>query len=141
MEMKVIMFMENVREIVSLVIENELGYLMFAYIGVLLLMLVDILTGFTQAKVNHELASHRMSDGLLKKFNILMVLLVLMFICILLPKGVGYSTLVFVFVYEYINELTSIAENLLKMDIKSNFMQPILKFLDKHLNNHEKGEK
>ena len=75
--MKVIMFMENVREIVSLVIKNELGYLMFAYIGVLLLMLVDILTGFTQAKVNHELASHRMSDGLLKKFNILMVLLVL----------------------------------------------------------------
>ena len=114
---------------------------MFAYIGVLLLMLVDILTGFTQAKVNRKLASHRMSDGLLKKFNILMVLLVLMFIYILLPKGVGYSTLVFVFVYEYINELTSIAENLLKMDIKSNFMQPILKFLDKYLNNHEKGEK
>ena len=68
--MKVIMFMENVREIVSLVIENELGYLMFAYIGVLLLMLVDILTGFTQAKVNHELASHRMSDGLLDRKSV-----------------------------------------------------------------------
>ena len=141
MEMKVIEFMENARKIVAIIIENEMGYILFAYLGVLLLMLIDILTGFSQARINRILASHRMSDGLLKKFNILMLLLVMMFVCLLLPQKVGYSTLIFVFVYEYINELTSIGENLLKMNIKSNFMQPLLNILDKYLNNYEKRTK
>lgn len=141
MEMKVIEWIDSTREIVSIIVEHELGKILFAYIGVLLLMTIDILTGFSQAKINNIIASHRMSDGLLKKFNILMLLLVLMFICILLPKNIGYTTLAFVFIYEYINELTSIGENLLKMNIKSNFMQPILKVLDKYLNNYEKGDR
>lgn len=141
MEMKVIEFMENARKIVAIIIANEMGYILFAYLGVLLLMLIDILTGFSQARINRILASHRMSDGLLKKFNILMLLLVMMFVCLLLPQKVGYSTLIFVFVYEYINELTSIGENLLKMNIKSNFMQPLLNILDKYLNNYEKRAK
>lgn len=141
MEMKVIEFMENARKIVAIIIANEMGYILFAYLGVLLLMLIDILTGFSQARINRILASHRMSDGLLKKFNILMLLLVMMFVCLLLPQKVGYSTLIFVFVYEYINELTSIGENLLKMNIKSNFMQPLLNILDKYLNNYEKRTK
>lgn len=141
MEMKVIQFMEHAREIVSTILANEMGYILFTYLGVMLLMVIDILTGFSQARINRILASHRMSDGLLKKFNILMLLLVMMFVCILLPPKVGYSTLIFVFIYEYINELTSIAENLLKMNIKSNFMQPILNVLDKYLNNYEKRNK
>lgn len=141
MEMKVIQFMEHAREIVSTILANEMGYILFTYLGVMLLMVIDILTGFSQARINRILASHRMSDGLLKKFNILMLLLVMMFVCILLPPKVGYSTLIFVFIYEYINELTSIGENLLKMNIKSNFMQPILNVLDKYLNNYEKRNK
>ena len=141
MEMKVIEFMENARQIVSIIILNEMGYILFAYLGVVMLMLIDVLTGFSQARINRILVSHRMSDGLLKKFNILMLLLVMMFVCMLLPQKAGYSTLIFVFGYEYINELTSIGENLLKMNIKSNFMQPILNILDKYLNNYEKRDK
>lgn len=139
--MKVIEFMENARTIISTFISYEMGYILVAYLGVLLLMAIDILTGFSQARINRILASHRMSDGLLKKFNILMLLLVMMFVCILLPPKVGYSTLIFVFIYEYVNELTSIGENLLKMNIKSNFMEPILNILDKHLNNYGKRDK
>lgn len=141
MEMKLVEFMENGRIIVSTIMSYEMGYIIFAYLGVLLLMGIDILTGFSQARINRILASHRMSDGLLKKFNILMLLLVMMFVCLLLPPKVGYSTLIFVFIYEYVNELTSIGENLLKMNIQSNFMQPILNILDKYLNNYEKRNK
>lgn len=139
MEMEVIKWIDSTREVVSIIIEHELGKILFAYIGIMLLMLVDILTGFSQAKINNIIASHRMSDGLLKKFNILILTLVLMFICVLLPKNIGYTTLGFVLAYEYVNELTSIGENLLKMNIQSNFMQPILKVLDKYLNNYERG--
>ena len=141
MEMKVVEFMENARIIISTIMSYEMGYILFAYLGILLLMVIDILTGFSQARINRILASHRMSDGLLKKFNILMLLLVMMFVCVLLPPKVGYSSLIFVFIYEYVNELTSIGENLLKMNIQSNFMQPILNILDKYLNNYEKRNK
>lgn len=139
--MKIVEFMENGRIMISTIISYEMGYLLVAYLGVLLLMAIDILTGFSQARINRIIASHRMSDGLLKKFNILMLLLVMMFVCILLPPKVGYTTLIFVFIYEYVNELTSIGENLLKMNIQSNFMQPILNVLDKYLNNYEKRNK
>lgn len=139
--MKVVEFMENGRIFISTFISYEMGYILVAYLGVLLLMAIDILTGFSQARINRILASHRMSDGLLKKFNILMLLLVMMFVCLLLPPKVGYTTLIFVFIYEYVNELTSIGENLLKMNIQSNFMQPILNILDKYLNNYEKRNK
>lgn len=141
MEMKIVEFMENGRIFISTIISYEMGYILVAYIGVLLLMAIDILTGFSQARINRILASHRMSDGLLKKFNILMLLLVMMFVCILLPPKVGYTTLIFVFIYEYVNELTSIGENLLRMNIQANFMQPILNVLDKYLNNYEKRNK
>lgn len=141
MEMKIVEFMENGRIFISTFISYEMGYILVAYIGVLLLMAIDILTGFSQARINRILASHRMSDGLLKKFNILMLLLVMMFVCILLPPKVGYTTLIFVFIYEYVNELTSIGENLLRMNIQANFMQPILNVLDKYLNNYEKRNK
>lgn len=139
--MKVIEWLTNVREVVSIIVENEMGHTIFAFIGVILLMCIDILTGFSQAKINKQLASHKMSDGLLKKFNILTIILVLMFISLLLPKDVGYLTLGFIFIYEYVNELVSIGENLLKMNIKTNFMQPILTILNRYLNNYEKGDK
>ena len=125
--------------IVRIIVENELGYFMVAYIGVVLLMVVDVLTGFTQAKINKKLASYKMSDGLLKKFNILSLITVLMFLSLLMSESVGYTVVGFVFVYEYVNELTSIGENLLKMNIEINFMQPVLKVLNKYLNN-DKGE-
>lgn len=141
MEMKVLEWLSSVREVFSIIIANEMGYTIFAFAGVILLMCIDILTGFSQAKINKQLASHKMSSGLLKKFNILTIILVLMFICLLLPKDVGYITLGFIFIYEYVNELVSVGENLLKMNIKSNFMQPILNILNRYLNNYEKGDK
>ena len=141
MEMKVVEFLENSRKIFTVIIENELGWFLIAFVGVILLMAVDMLTGFSQAKINNKLASHKMSDGLLKKFNILIVIIVLMFVAMLLPKSIGNTTLIFVYVYEYVNELISIGENLLKMNIQNNFMQPILKTLNKYLNNYEKGDK
>lgn len=140
MEVKVLEALENMRLIVRIIVENELGYFMIAYIGVVLLMVVDVLTGFTQAKINKKLASCKMSDGLLKKFNILVLITVLMFLSLLIPENVGYTVVGFVFVYEYVNELTSIGENLLKMNIEINFMQPILDVLNKYLNNGDKGK-
>ena len=134
MEVKVLEALENMRLIVRIIVENELGYFMIAYIGVVLLMVVDVLTGFTQAKINKKLTSYKMSEGLLKKFNILVLITVLMFLSLLMPENVGYTVVGFVFVYEYVNELTSIGENLLKMNIKINFMQPILEVLNKYLN-------
>ena len=141
MEVKVLEALENMRLIVRIIVENELGYFMIAYIGVVLLMVVDVLTGFTQAKINKKLTSYKMSEGLLKKFNILVLITVLMFLSLLMPENVGYTVVGFVFVYEYVNELTSIGENLLKMNIKINFMQPILEVLNKYLNNGDtKGD-
>lgn len=140
MEVKVLEALENMRLIVRIIVENELGYFMIAYIGVVLLMVVDVLTGFTQAKINKKLASYKMSNGLLKKFNILVLITVLMFLSLLMPESVGYTVVGFVFVYEYVNELTSIGENLLKMNIEINFMQPVLKVLNKYLNNVDKGK-
>lgn len=137
-EVKVLEALENMRLIVRLIVENELGYFMMAYVGVVLLMVVDVLTGFTQAKINNVIASYKMSDGLLKKFNILVLITVLMFLSLLMPESVGYTVVGFVFVYEYVNELTSIGENLLKMNIEINFMQPVLKVLNKYLNNGDK---
>ena len=139
-EVKVLEALENMRMIVRIIVENELGYFMVAYIGVVSLMVVDVLTGFTQAKINKKLASHKMSDGLLKKFNILSLITVLLFLSLLMPENVGYTVVGFVFVYEYVNELTSIGENLLKMNIEINFMQPVLKVLNKYLNNGDKGK-
>ena len=139
-EVKVLEALENMRLIVRIIVENELGYFMIAYIGVVLLMVVDVLTGFTQAKINKKLASYKMSNGLLKKFNILVLITVLMFLSLLMPENVGYTVVGFVFVYEYVNELTSIGENLLKMNIEINFMQPVLKVLNKYLNNDDKGK-
>ena len=139
-EVKVLEVLENMRLIVRIIVENELGYFMIAYIGVVLLMVVDVLTGFTQAKINKKLASYKMSNGLLKKFNILVLITVLMFLSLLMPESVGYTVVGFVFVYEYVNELTSIGENLLKMNIEINFMQPVLKVLNKYLNNDDKGK-
>lgn len=139
-EVKVLEALENMRLIVRIIVENELGYFMIAYIGVVLLMVVDVLTGFTQAKINKKLASYKMSNGLLKKFNILVLITVLMFLSLLMTESVGYTVVGFVFVYEYVNELTSIGENLLKMNIEINFMQPILEVLNKYLNNNDKGK-
>ena len=141
MEMKVVEWLTNVREVFSIIISNEMGYMIFAFVGVILLMIIDIFTGFSQAKINKKLTSHKMSNGLLKKFNILTIILVLMFICLLLPKDIGYITLGFIFIYEYVNELVSIGENLLKMNIQSNFMKPILNILNRYLNNYEKSGK
>lgn len=133
--------LENMRLIVRLVVENELGYFMMAYVGVVLLMLVDMLSGFTQAKINKVIASYKMSDGLLKKFNILVLITMMMFLSLLMPESVGYTIVGFVFVYEYVNELTSIGENLLKMNIEINFMQPLIDVLNKYLNNGDKNGK
>ena len=140
-EVKALEALENMRLIVRLIVENELGYFMMAYVGVVLLMVVDTLTGFTQAKINKVIASYKMSNGLLKKFNILVLITVLMFLSLLMPESVGYTVVGFVFVYEYVNELTSIGENLLKMNIEINFMQPILDVLNKYLNNDDKNGK
>lgn len=140
-EVKVLEALENMRLIVRLVVENELGYFMMAYVGVVLLMLVDMLSGFTQAKINKVIASYKMSDGLLKKFNILVLITMMMFLSLLMPESVGYTIVGFVFVYEYVNELTSIGENLLKMNIEINFMQPLIDVLNKYLNNGDKNGK
>ena len=129
-----------VKSVLKVFVENEIGKLIYAFVGVLVLMLIDILTGFSQAKINRKLASSKMSDGLLKKFNLLMVSVGVMFVSVLLPVKIGCGLIVSVFLYEYVNELTSISENMLKMNIQVNFMQPVLKVLDKYLNNVSKGD-
>lgn len=110
---------------------DEYGKLLFWLIFILGLMLVDVVTGFIQAYSNKDLKSGKMSTGLLKKFALLLVLVVIVPLTILLPDLISVTVIIAVYTLESINELLSIIENLNKLGLATHIFSPIIKRLSK----------
>lgn len=105
---------------------------------VLMLMAIDVITGFVQAYINHDLKSGKMSTGLLKKFALLMVLVAIVPLTIVLPDIISVSVIIGVYVLETLNEMVSILENLNKLGLATNIFDPIMKRLNS-TNKDDKG--
>lgn len=106
---------------------------------VLMLMAIDVITGFVQAYINHDLKSGKMSTGLLKKFALLMVLVAIVPLTIVLPDIISVSVIIGVYVLETLNEMVSILENLNKLGLATNIFDPIMKRLNSTNKDDSKG--
>lgn len=115
---------------------DEYGQILIWLIFILMMMAVDILTGFIQACVNHKLKSQKMSDGILKKAGVFAVLVAIVPFTFVLPNVISTSVIVAVYAWETGNELISISENLDKMGVDIKILKPITK----RLNNDSKGD-
>ena len=122
MDMKMLLWAEEM-------MKNEYGKVLIWLGFILILMAVDVLTGFIQAYINHDLKSGKMSTGLLKKFALLMVLVAIVPLTIVLPDLVSVSVIIGVYALETLNEVVSIVENLSKLGIATSIFEPIIKRL------------
>lgn len=109
--------------------KDDYGKVLIWLAVILMLMAVDMITGFIQAYVNHDLKSGKMGTGLLKKFALLAVLVAVVPLTIVLPEMISVSVIIGVYVLETLNELVSIVENLNKMGVAGNMFDPIVKRL------------
>lgn len=109
--------------------EDEYGKIMIWLVFILILMAIDVFTGFIQAYTNHELKSGKMSTGLLKKFALMLVLVAIVPLTVVLPGVVSVTVIISVYTLEMVNEFLSIIENLNKIGIGTNIFEPILKRL------------
>lgn len=109
--------------------KNDYGKVLIWLAVILMLMAVDMITGFIQAYVNHDLKSGKMGTGLLKKFALLAVLVAVVPLTIVLPEVISVSVIIGVYVLETLNELVSVVENLNKMGVAGNMFDPIIKRL------------
>lgn len=128
MDMKMILWAEEM-------MKNEYGKVLIWLAFILILMAVDVLTGFIQAYINHDLKSGKMSTGLLKKFALLMVLVAIIPLTIVLPDLVSVSVIIGVYALETLNEVVSVVENLSKLGIATSIFDPIIKRLQTSQNN------
>ncbi len=110
---------------------DEYGQLLVWLIFILLMMAVDIITGFMQAWINHKLKSRKMSEGILKKTGLLLVLVVVVPFTFVLPQLISTSVILVVYGLETGNELISISENLKKMGVDVKILNPIIRRLFK----------
>lgn len=125
-------------ETAQYMLETEYGKLMLWLAFNLLLMGVDLITGFIQATINKNIISGKMSMGLLKKFALIFVMVSIIPLTILLPDVISVSIVITIYVVETINELISINENLSKMGLDFTGIKYILSFLEAY---NKKGEK
>lgn len=109
--------------------KNEYGKIVIWLVFILILMAIDILTGFIQAYTNHNLKSGKMSTGLLKKFALLLVLVAIVPLTVVLPGIVSVTVIISVYTLEMGNEFLSIVENLSKIGVGTNIFEPIMKRL------------
>lgn len=117
---------------------DEYGQLLVWLIFILLMMAVDIVTGFIQAWINHNLKSRKMSEGILKKTGLLLVLMAVVPFTFVLPQLISTSVILVVYGLETGNELISISENLKKMGIDVKILNPIIRRLFKDEGDVEK---
>lgn len=110
---------------------DEYGQLLVWLIFILIMMAVDITTGFMQAWINHNLKSRKMSEGILKKTGLLLVLVAVVPFTFVLPQLISTSVILVVYGLETGNELISISENLKKMGIDVKILNPIIRRLFK----------
>ena len=110
---------------------DDYGQILVWLIFILLLMGVDIITGLIQAKINRNINSKKIGDGILKKVQILLVLIVIVPLTIVLPNVVSTTVIIGIYLLETYNELVSINENLKHAGIDTNLLGPITKLLGK----------
>jgi len=113
-----------------------LGWLCF----IMVLMLIDMITGFIQAYINHDLKSGKMSNGILKKFALLLVLITIVPLTVLLPDLISTGLIVTVYGLEVMNELVSILENAKKLGIATSVFDPVMKRLNASNSQNDKKE-
>lgn len=117
--------------------QDEFGKVVVWLGFILILMFIDIMTGFIQAYVNRNLKSRAMSVGLLKKAGLFLVLLGIIPLAVLMPDIIGVSVIIGVYVIEIVNELLSIIENLQKMGVNIKIFDPIMQRLNGKDDKHE----
>ena len=110
---------------------DDYGQILVWLIFILLLMGVDVITGLIQAKINRNINSKKIGDGILKKVQILLVLIVIVPLTIVLPNVVSTTVIIGIYLLETYNELVSINENLKHAGINTNLLGPITKLLNK----------
>ena len=110
---------------------DDYGQILVWLIIILLLMGVDVITGLIQAKINRNINSKKIGDGILKKVQILLVLIVIVPLTIVLPNVVSTPVIIGIYLLETYNELVSINENLKHAGIDTNLLGPITKLLGK----------
>lgn len=110
---------------------DDYGQILVWLIFILLLMGVDVITGLIQAKINRNINSKKIGDGILKKVQILLVLIVIVPLTIVLPNVVSTTVIIGIYLLETYNELVSINENLKHAGIDTNLLGPITKLLGK----------
>lgn len=125
---------------VERMLSSEFGILGLWLIVIVVQMSVDIITGFMQAVVNKDVKSGKISNGLIKKGAILLLLIVIIPFTILMPNNVSYAVVIFVYTLESINEIVSICENLVNMGVDVGFMKPVMKVLNVYKNENESEE-
>lgn len=81
-----------------------------------------------------------MSNGILKKFALLLVLIMIVPLTILLPDLISTGLIITVYGLEVMNESVSIMENLKKLGIATDVFNPIMKRLDANTPKEQKGE-
>ena len=110
---------------------DDYGQILVWLIFILLLMGVYVITGLIQAKINRNINSKKIGDGILKKVQILLVLIVIVPLTIVLPNVVSTTVIIGIYLLETYNELVSINENLKHAGIDTNLLGPITKLLGK----------
>ena len=110
---------------------DDYGQILVWLIFILILMGVDVITGLIQAKINRNINSKKIGDGILKKVQILLVLIVIVPLTIVLPNVVSTTVIIGIYLLETYNELVSINENLKHAGIDTNLLGPITKLLRK----------
>lgn len=110
---------------------DDYGQILVWLIFILLLMGVDVITGLIQAKINRNINSKKIGDGILKKVQILLVLIVIVPLTIVLLNVVSTTVIIGIYLLETYNELVSINENLKHAGIDTNLLGPITKLLRK----------
>ena len=110
---------------------DDYGQILVWLIFILILMGVDVITGLIQAKINRNINSKKIGDGILKKVQILLVLIVIVPPTIVLPNVVSTTVIIGIYLLETYNELVSINENLKHAGIDTNLLGPITKLLRK----------
>ncbi|MGM0124676.1 hypothetical protein IGI37_002070 [Enterococcus sp. AZ194] len=122
MDMRMLLWAEEM-------MKNEYGKVLIWLGFIVILMAIDMATGFIQAYINREIKSGKMSTGLLKKFALLLVLVAIIPLTIVLPDLFSVSIIIGVYALETLNEMVSIVENLNKLGIATAMFEPIIKRL------------
>lgn len=116
-------------EMLKVILQTDLGSKYPWLLAVLVAMGLDMATGFIQAIINHDVASSKMSIGLLKKAAILLVLVGSIPLTMLFGPSTAIPILVVTYGISILNEFVSIMENLKKMGVNTEFLQPVFNLL------------